>query len=98
MYLPIFQTAGSVELAVGMFAEHVGMYEDEEDPTRRGQYELALRKAISSDVTVTEALSEVWELGIWLVRQLLGPSHENDMARTVQVIGERGREFYFYVS
>lgn len=85
MYLPIFQTAGSVELAQSMFDEHVALYESEEDPARRMQHESALRRAISKDVTVTEALSEVWELGIWLVRQLLGPQHENDMARTVQV-------------
>ncbi|CAN0165979.1 unnamed protein product, partial [Ectocarpus fasciculatus] len=85
VYLPIFQTAGSVELALSMFDEHVALYESEEDPARRMQHEAALRRAISTDVTVTEALSEVWELGIWLVRQLLGPQHENDMARTVQV-------------
>ncbi|CAN0431472.1 unnamed protein product, partial [Ectocarpus sp. 12 AP-2014] len=88
VYLPIFQTAGSVELALGMFDEHVALYESEEDLARRMQHESALRRAISTDVTVTEALSEVWELGIWLVRQLLGPQHEKDMARTVQVFNQ----------
>lgn len=85
VYLPIFQTAGSVELALSMFGEHGAMYEAEEDPAKRGQHEAALRRAISTDVTVSEALSEVWELGIWLVRQLLGPSREANMAWTVQV-------------
>lgn len=34
---------------------------------------------------VNEALSEVWELGVWIVRSLLGPKHDTDVARTVQV-------------
>ncbi|CAB1098159.1 GT48 [Ectocarpus sp. CCAP 1310/34] len=88
VYLPIFQTAGSVELALSMFDEHVALYESEEDLARRMQHESALRRAISTDVTVAEALSEVWELGIWLMRQLLGPQHGNDMARTVQVFNQ----------
>lgn len=79
-----------MELAVSMFGEHVAMYQAEEDPAKQGQHEAALRVAISTDVTVREALSEVWELGIWLVRQLLGPKHEEDMARTVQVRGGGG--------
>lgn len=70
-----------------MFAEHVAMYEAEEDPSKKEQHEVALRAAISADVTVSEALSEVWELGIWLIRQLLGTNQENDMARMVLVRG-----------
>eukprot|EP00904_Undaria_pinnatifida_P012897 jgi/Undpi1/8738/HiC_scaffold_25.g11200.m1 len=88
VYLPIFQTAGSVELAVNMIREHVEMFESEEDPWRQGQHEEALRKAISADVTVEEALSEVWELGVWLIRQLLGAKHEDDMGRMISVFNE----------
>ncbi|CAM9094798.1 unnamed protein product [Ascophyllum nodosum] len=88
VYLPIFQTAGSVELAMSMIAEYVRLYDSEEDPARKGNHEAALRKAISEDVTVNEALSEVWELGVWLIRQLLGPMHDADMVRTVQVFNE----------
>ena len=34
---------------------------------------------------VEEALSEVWELGVWLIRQLLGAQHDDDMGRLVKV-------------
>lgn len=34
---------------------------------------------------VNEALSEVWELGVWIIRALLGPKHEDDTLRTIQV-------------
>lgn len=54
MYLPIFQTAGSVELAVNMIIDHVHLFNAEEDPARKGNHEAALRKAISEDVTVRE--------------------------------------------
>lgn len=53
MYLPIFQTAGSVEVAVGLIQDHVRAYETEEDPARRGQHEIALRRKITEDVTVS---------------------------------------------
>lgn len=54
VYLPIFQTAGSVELAVNMIVDHVHLFNAEEDPARKGNHEAALRKAISEDVTVRE--------------------------------------------
>lgn len=52
VYLPIFQTAGSVEVAVSMIGEHVDSLEAEEEPGRTGQHEIALRRAIAEDVTV----------------------------------------------
>ncbi|CAM9413645.1 unnamed protein product, partial [Sphacelaria rigidula] len=33
---------------------------------------------------VHEALSEVWELGVWMIRSLLGPVHSADMKRTIE--------------
>lgn len=85
VYLPIFQTAGSVDVAVNMIQEHVSLFESEEDPSRRGQHEAALRRKIQEDVTVNEALSEVWELGSWFLRILLGHVHSQDMERTIKV-------------
>lgn len=40
---------------------------------------------------VNEALSEVWELGVWLMRELLGPKHNEHLGGTIQVcvLGER---------
>lgn len=52
VYLPIFQTAGSVDLAVNMIQDSVGLFESEEDPARRGQHEAVLRRKIKDDVTV----------------------------------------------
>lgn len=60
MYLPIFQTAGSVDLAVNMIGEHATLFEAEEDVTRKKQHEAALRKAISEDVTVGRAGAQSW--------------------------------------
>lgn len=52
VYLPIFQTAGSVEDAVNLIQDHVRAFDSEEDPARRGQHETALRRKIAEDVTV----------------------------------------------
>lgn len=52
VYLPIFQTAGSVEVAVNLIQDHVAAFDAEEDPTRRGHHEAALRRKIAADITV----------------------------------------------
>lgn len=75
MYLPIFETAGSVELAVNMIIDHVHLFNAEEDHARKGNHEAALRKAISEDVTVRrkECPSSDW-LGPYISVCLLGGS------------------------
>lgn len=60
VYLPIFQTAGSVEVAVSMIQDHVAAFEAEEDPLKRGAHETALRKKIAKDVTVGCCAGSAW--------------------------------------
>lgn len=52
VYLPVFQTAGSVEIAVNLIQDHVAAFDAEEDPARRGHHEAALRRKIAADITV----------------------------------------------
>eukprot|EP00611_Tribonema_gayanum_P022138 TRINITY_DN4392_c0_g1_i1.p1 TRINITY_DN4392_c0_g1~~TRINITY_DN4392_c0_g1_i1.p1 ORF type:complete len:2193 (+),score=1022.20 TRINITY_DN4392_c0_g1_i1:563-6580(+) len=89
VYLPIFQTAGSVELAVNIMADEASMFNLEDighdSAAVAKKHEQSLRQRIMSDRTVREAVSEVWELGAYFLRHMLGPVHEADMAR-IEVI------------
>ncbi|CAM9568890.1 unnamed protein product [Chrysoparadoxa australica] len=88
VYLPIFQTAGSVERSLAIINASAQAYHLEEDTYKASAIEEAMFKKIRADVTVHEAISEVWELGVWLMRQLLGPVHDSDMARIEQIVNE----------
>ncbi len=83
VYLPLFQTAGSVENALHGFLESVSQYEVEDDERREeviGSYKDSL------DVTTLEAISEAWELTVWMISRLLGPVHKLDLGAIFQTL------------
>eukprot|EP00953_Heterococcus_sp_UTEX-ZZ885_P000789 949-Heterococcus_DN1.PRE.1 len=64
---------------------------DSDTPTsssRKASHEKALQSRINADITVREAVSEVWELGAWFMRTLLGPLHDSDIARFEAIIND----------
>jgi len=76
IYLPVFQTAGVIEDVITMLETprddsptHLsGELSDEE-----------FFKPILEHVTQRTAVSEVWELGTYLLMQMLGPVHHSDV-------------------
>jgi len=77
IYLPVFQTAGVIESALSELERpsEEGFSTDEE-----------LFKPILEHVTMRTAVSEVWELGSFLLIKLLGVVHRDDMVTVTNTI------------
>jgi len=72
IYLPVFQTAGVVEEALAQLERP--MTDDSHVLTNDAN----LFKPILNHVTMRTAVSEVWELGNYVLLKLLGPVHNDD--------------------
>ncbi|KAL7541715.1 hypothetical protein ACHAXR_012973, partial [Thalassiosira sp. AJA248-18] len=70
IYLPVFQTAGVVEEALALLERPMDDYVFTSDND--------LFKPILHHVTMRTAVSEVWELGNYILLKLLGPVHNDD--------------------
>eukprot|EP00804_Cyclotella_cryptica_P006003 CCRYP_000253-RC/>CCRYP_000253-RC protein AED:0.05 eAED:0.05 QI:240/1/1/1/1/1/9/998/2010 len=70
IYLPVFQTAGVVEEALSLLERPVDDYDATDND---------LFKPILNHVTMRTAVSEVWELGNYVLLKLLGPVHNDDV-------------------
>ena len=70
IYLPVFQTAGVVEEALALLERPT----DDDVLTNDDN----LFKPILNHVTMRTAVSEVWELGNYVVLGILGPVHNDD--------------------
>ncbi|KAL3922878.1 MAG: hypothetical protein SGILL_001970 [Bacillariaceae sp.] len=89
IYLPVFQTAGAIEDVLSElerpmedYADSTGKYSDE-----------SYFKPINEHTTMQTAVSEMWELGAFLIKQTLGPVHSvdvNAIGVTVQSWAEDG--------
>lgn len=80
IYLPVFQTAGAIEDVLSELERPIDDYTD----TKTGLYtDASYFKPISGHISMQTAVSEVWELGAFLIKQTLGPIHGTD----VDVIG-----------
>eukprot|EP00529_Nitzschia_sp_RCC80_P002602 CAMPEP_0113499794 /NCGR_PEP_ID=MMETSP0014_2-20120614/31949_1 /TAXON_ID=2857 /ORGANISM="Nitzschia sp." /LENGTH=2183 /DNA_ID=CAMNT_0000394015 /DNA_START=271 /DNA_END=6822 /DNA_ORIENTATION=- /assembly_acc=CAM_ASM_000159 len=76
IYLPVFQTAGAVEDVLSELERPADEYSD----PRTGSYtDEVYFKPISEHVTMQTAVSEVWELGSFVIKQTLGPLHSDDV-------------------
>ena len=76
IYLPVFQTAGVIGDVLSELERPVEEYTD----PKTGEFtDETYFKPISTHVTMQTAVSEVWELGAFLVRQILGSVHAEDM-------------------
>lgn len=69
IYLPVFQTAGAVEEALSLLERPADDYDATDGD---------LFKPILNHVTMRTAVSEVWELGNYVLLKLLGPVHNDD--------------------
>lgn len=76
IYLPVFQTAGAIEDVLSELERPVDEYTD---PKTGGFTDETYFKPIAEHVTMQTAVSEVWELGSFLLRQVLGPLHSDDV-------------------
>jgi len=80
IYLPVFQTAGVIE---DVLAELEAARDEQPHPLSDESF----FEPITSHNTMCTAVSEVWELGTYLFRKILGPVHQDDaVAMTCLVI------------
>eukprot|EP00980_Cylindrotheca_fusiformis_P030196 scaffold24531_cov122-Cylindrotheca_fusiformis.AAC.5 len=76
IYLPVFQTAGAIEDVLSELERPVDEYTD----AKTGSFtDETYFGPITGHVTMQTAVSEVWELGAFLLRQVLGPVHSDDV-------------------
>ncbi|VEU41206.1 unnamed protein product [Pseudo-nitzschia multistriata] len=76
IYLPVFQTAGAIDDVLSELERPAEEYTD----IKNGQYtDETYFKPISEHITMQTAVSEVWELGAFLVKQTFGPIHSADI-------------------
>jgi len=76
IYLPVFQTAGAIEDVLSELERPSEEYTDLKTDTYSDE---SYFKPISEHVTMQTAVSEVWELGAFLIKQTFGPIHNMDI-------------------
>jgi callose synthase len=89
-YLPLYQTAGCVESACLTYVEYAEQYENENDKQLK-------MKAVESYYAIVgfqafEAVREAWELFTWMVSELLGPLHQEDVTFITAQLDEWARK------
>uniref|UniRef100_A0A7S4EG16 1,3-beta-glucan synthase n=1 Tax=Pseudo-nitzschia australis TaxID=44445 RepID=A0A7S4EG16_9STRA len=90
IYLPVFQTAGAIDDVLSELERPAEDYTD----INTGLYtDATYFEPISEHVTKQTAVSEVWELGAFLIKQTFGPIHSVDIdavGGTIQSWAEDG--------
>ncbi len=89
-YLPLYQTAGCVELATLAFKESSEEYEEEDDV----QLKMKIVENYQANVGITafEAVQESWELFTWMLLEILGPVHTQEAIFIVATFTEWGNK------
>jgi callose synthase len=77
IYLPVFQTAGVIENVMSELERPPDEYKN---PKTGFFTDEAYFKPIMDNVIMLTAVSEMWELGSYLLTQLLGPVHAKDIS------------------
>ena len=75
IYLPVFQTAGVLEDVITKLETPS---DDKQGSLDSPSDEIAF-SGVLENVTMQTAVSEVWELGIYILRKTLGPIHNDDV-------------------
>jgi len=92
VFLPMFQTAGAVEKAIGMAAQQyqhmqkTALNHPQQQQQQQLEQQQILNSLITQNETVCVAVQEVWELLQWLLLVLLGPLHERDVRLCYSVL------------
>jgi len=76
IYLPVFQTAGVIDNIMSELERPVDEYKNSKTGVLS---DAEYFKPISEHVIMLTAVSEVWELGSYLLTQMLGPVHVADI-------------------
>lgn len=85
IYLPVFQTAGVIDDVMAELERPPEEYTN----SRTGQYnDATVFKPISQHVTMQTAVAEVWELGSYLLQQVLGKPHSSDIHAIVEKVNK----------
>lgn len=80
IYLPVFQTAGVIEDVLSEL--DAATAEQPSSPLSDEEF----FKPITSHNTMCTAVSEVWELGTYLFRKILGPAHQDDVVAMTSLV------------
>ncbi|GKZ01468.1 hypothetical protein MPSEU_001097400 [Mayamaea pseudoterrestris] len=85
IYLPVFQTAGVIDDVMAELERPPEEYTN----MRTGQYtDETFFKPIAEHVTMQTAVAEVWELGSYLLVQVLGKPHSSDINAMVAMVNK----------
>eukprot|EP00562_Extubocellulus_spinifer_P006927 CAMPEP_0178517366 /NCGR_PEP_ID=MMETSP0696-20121128/25651_1 /TAXON_ID=265572 /ORGANISM="Extubocellulus spinifer, Strain CCMP396" /LENGTH=2108 /DNA_ID=CAMNT_0020147789 /DNA_START=313 /DNA_END=6639 /DNA_ORIENTATION=+ len=82
IYLPVFQTAGVIDDVISELER------PKEEYTPRGKVatDELMFKPIANHITMRTAVSEVWELGSFVLLRMLGTVHNNDIVAIMNLI------------
>lgn len=89
IYLPLYQTVGCVESAALLYKDISSEYESENE--KHLKIKIAEKFCASLDVTMSEAVSEAWELFTWIGTELLGNVHREDLHLIFSTFSEWGK-------
>ena len=81
VYLPIYQTAGCLEMAVHTYKDAAAEYLNEHDPMKKMLVIENLHAGLS--VNAVEACNEAWEYATWLIKLTLGHVHSIDCVSVI---------------
>lgn len=85
IYLPVFQTAGVIDDVLAELERPADEYKD----PRTGAYsDESFFQPITNHITMQTAVAEVWELGSFVLLQVLGPKHSSDIHAIVNVVNK----------
>jgi hypothetical protein len=84
IYLPLFQTAGSVSMALVAFRDSSEDFQRESDV----KVKMQVLEKFKSDMGVAahEAVSEAWEIAVWVFQRLMGTVHYKDVERLIVLL------------
>ena len=82
IYLPVFQTAGVIDNCISSIEAAIR----EGEVSQRYLGDEDVFSEIEADVTMRNAVSEAWELGTYLLGELLGHVHKEDISTIFEII------------
>ena len=82
IYLPVFQTAGVIDNCISSIESAIR----EGEVSQRYLGDEDVFSEIEADVTMRNAVSEAWELGTYLLGELLGHVHKEDINTIYEII------------
>ena len=86
VYIPLFQVAGSMRQFFEVCSNVATMYQQSSDQASRFSAGQHLEDQIHNDLVMEEAVSETWELAVWLLHNILGAGHDMELSQVLEIV------------